>query len=61
MPFSALALAALIEGRADQAWAKALLRPWTLTAWTCLTIGIGLGSYWAYYELGWGGWWFWDR
>ncbi len=58
VPFS-LALAALIEGRADQAWAKAL-RPWTLVAWTCLTIGIGLGSYWAYYELGWGGWWFWD-
>jgi cytochrome c-type biogenesis protein CcmF len=58
VPFS-LAIAALIEGRADQAWAKAL-RPWTLAAWTCLTIGIGLGSYWAYYELGWGGWWFWD-
>ncbi len=58
VPFS-LALAALIEGRADQAWAKAL-RPWTLMAWTCLTFGIGLGSYWAYYELGWGGWWFWD-
>ncbi len=58
LPFS-LALAALIEGRADQAWARAL-RPWTLLAWTCLTLGIGLGSYWAYYELGWGGWWFWD-
>ena len=58
VPFS-LAIAALIEGRADQAWAKAL-RPWTLIAWTCLTLGIGLGSYWAYYELGWGGWWFWD-
>lgn len=58
VPFS-LALAALIEGRADQAWAKAL-RPWTLAAWTCLTVGIALGSYWAYYELGWGGWWFWD-
>lgn len=58
IPFS-LALAALIEGRADQAWAKAL-RPWTLIAWTCLTFGIGLGAYWAYYELGWGGWWFWD-
>lgn len=58
VPFS-LALGALIEGRADQAWAKAL-RPWTLVAWTCLTLGIGLGSYWAYYELGWGGWWFWD-
>jgi cytochrome c-type biogenesis protein CcmF len=58
VPFS-LALAALIEGKADQAWARAL-RPWTLIAWTCLTFGIGLGSYWAYYELGWGGWWFWD-
>ena len=58
VPFS-LALAALISGRADQAWAKAL-RPWTLAAWTFLTVGIGLGSYWAYYELGWGGWWFWD-
>lgn len=57
-PFS-LAIAALIEGRADQAWARAL-RPWTLAAWTSLTLGIGLGSYWAYYELGWGGWWFWD-
>ncbi|MGE0741054.1 MAG: heme lyase CcmF/NrfE family subunit [Hyphomonadaceae bacterium] len=58
VPFS-LAIAALIEGRVDQAWAKSL-RPWTLIAWTCLTLGIGLGSYWAYYELGWGGWWFWD-
>jgi cytochrome c-type biogenesis protein CcmF len=58
VPFS-LAIAALIEGNADQAWARAL-RPWTLIAWTCLTLGIGLGSYWAYYELGWGGWWFWD-
>ncbi|MBL8545644.1 MAG: heme lyase CcmF/NrfE family subunit [Hyphomonadaceae bacterium] len=58
VPFS-LALAALLEGRVDQAWARAL-RPWTLIAWTCLTLGIGLGSYWAYYELGWGGWWFWD-
>ncbi|MBN8606775.1 MAG: heme lyase CcmF/NrfE family subunit [Caulobacterales bacterium] len=58
VPFS-LAIAALIEGKADQAWAKAL-RPWTLAAWTFLTLGIGLGSYWAYYELGWGGWWFWD-
>jgi cytochrome c-type biogenesis protein CcmF len=58
VPFS-LALAALITGRADEAWAKAL-RPWTLLAWTCLTLGIALGSYWAYYELGWGGWWFWD-
>jgi cytochrome c-type biogenesis protein CcmF len=58
VPFS-LALAALLEGRADQAWARAL-RPWTLVAWVCLTLGIALGSYWAYYELGWGGWWFWD-
>jgi cytochrome c-type biogenesis protein CcmF len=58
VPFS-LALAALIEGKADQAWARAL-RPWTLAAWMCLTLGIALGSYWAYYELGWGGWWFWD-
>ncbi|MBL8548367.1 MAG: heme lyase CcmF/NrfE family subunit [Hyphomonadaceae bacterium] len=57
-PFS-LALAALIEGKVDEAWARAL-RPWTLAAWTCLTFGITLGSYWAYYELGWGGWWFWD-
>ena len=58
VPFS-LAMAALIEGKADQAWAGAL-RPWTLAAWTFLTVGIGIGSYWAYYELGWGGWWFWD-
>jgi cytochrome c-type biogenesis protein CcmF len=58
VPFS-LAIAALLEGRADQGWATAL-RPWTLAAWTCLTLGIALGSYWAYYELGWGGWWFWD-
>jgi cytochrome c-type biogenesis protein CcmF len=58
VPFS-LAIAALLEGRADRTWAKAL-RPWTLIAWTCLTLGVGLGSYWAYYELGWGGWWFWD-
>jgi cytochrome c-type biogenesis protein CcmF len=58
VPFS-LALAALIEGKADEAWARSL-RPWTLVAWTCLTFGIALGSYWAYYELGWGGWWFWD-
>jgi cytochrome c-type biogenesis protein CcmF len=57
-PFS-LGIAALLEGKADQAWARAL-RPWTLVAWTCLTLGIALGSYWAYYELGWGGWWFWD-
>ncbi|MGE3865693.1 MAG: heme lyase CcmF/NrfE family subunit [Hyphomonadaceae bacterium] len=58
VPYS-LAIAALIEGKADAAWARAV-RPWTLTAWTFLTVGIALGSYWAYYELGWGGWWFWD-
>jgi cytochrome c-type biogenesis protein CcmF len=54
-----LALAALIEGRVDAAWAR-WLRPWTLAAWGLLTIGITLGAFWAYYELGWGGWWFWD-
>ena len=53
------AVAALIEGRIDAAWAR-WVRPWTLAAWVFLTIGISLGSYWAYYELGWGGWWFWD-
>ncbi len=53
------AVAALIEGRVDAAWAR-LVRPWVLAAWIFLTIGITLGSYWAYYELGWGGWWFWD-
>jgi len=53
------AVAALIEGRVDAAWAR-WVRPWTLVAWVCLTIGIMLGSWWAYYELGWGGWWFWD-
>ena len=53
------ALAALIRGRVDAAWAR-WVRPWTLMAWSLLTIGITLGSYWAYYELGWGGWWFWD-
>jgi cytochrome c-type biogenesis protein CcmF len=53
------AVAALIEGRVDAAWAR-WVRPWTLAAWSCLTVGITLGSYWAYYELGWGGWWFWD-
>jgi cytochrome c-type biogenesis protein CcmF len=57
-PFS-LALGALVAGQVDQGWARAV-RPWALTAWTFLTIGIALGSYWAYYELGWGGWWFWD-
>jgi len=58
MAFS-FAVAALIEGRVDAAWAR-WVRPWTLVAWVMLTIGIALGSYWAYYELGWGGWWFWD-
>ena len=53
------AVAALIEGRVDPAWAR-WVRPWTLLAWCALTIGIALGSWWAYYELGWGGWWFWD-
>ena len=53
------AIAALIEGRIDAAWAR-WVRPWTLTAWMFLTLGIAMGSYWAYYELGWGGWWFWD-
>lgn len=53
------AMAALIEGRMDAAWAR-WVRPWTLAAWTFLTGGIAMGSYWAYYELGWGGFWFWD-
>jgi cytochrome c-type biogenesis protein CcmF len=53
------AIAALIEGRIDAAWAR-WVRPWLLSAWMCLTVGIAMGSYWAYYELGWGGWWFWD-
>src|SRR6201996_4524786 len=53
------AMAALIEGRVDAAWAR-WVRPWTLAAWSFLTVGITLGSFWAYYELGWGGWWFWD-
>jgi cytochrome c-type biogenesis protein CcmF len=53
------AVAALIEGRVDAAWAR-WVRPWTLAAWIFLTIGIALGSWWAYYELGWGGFWFWD-
>ena len=54
-----LAVAALIEGRVDAAWAR-WVRPWALAAWSLLTVGIMLGSFWAYYELGWGGWWFWD-
>ena len=55
----AFAIAALINGRLDAAWAR-WSRPWTTVAWSFLTIGIALGSWWAYYELGWGGWWFWD-
>ena len=55
----AFAIAALIGGRLDAAWAR-WSRPWTTVAWMFLTLGIALGSYWAYYELGWGGWWFWD-
>ena len=54
-----LAAAALIEGRIDAAWAR-WVRPWALAAWSLLTVGITLGAFWAYYELGWGGWWFWD-
>ena len=53
------AIAALLEGKLDSAWAR-WVRPWALLAWMFLTIGISMGSYWAYYELGWGGWWFWD-
>jgi cytochrome c-type biogenesis protein CcmF len=55
----AFAVAALIEGRVDAAWAR-WVRPWTLVSWVALTLGIALGSWWAYYELGWGGFWFWD-
>ncbi len=55
----AFAIAALLEGRIDAAWAR-WSRPWTNIAWMFLTLGIALGSWWAYYELGWGGWWFWD-
>ncbi|MGE0388419.1 MAG: heme lyase CcmF/NrfE family subunit [Gammaproteobacteria bacterium] len=58
VPF-AFAIAALLHGRLDLAWAR-WTRPWTLVAWVFLTLGITLGSWWAYYELGWGGWWFWD-
>ncbi|MGH6676699.1 MAG: heme lyase CcmF/NrfE family subunit, partial [Xanthobacteraceae bacterium] len=53
------AVAALLEGRIDAAWAR-WVRPWVLVAWMCLTLGIAGGSYWSYYELGWGGFWFWD-
>ena len=55
----AFAIAALLDGRLDAAWAR-WSRPWTLVAWAFLGLGIALGSWWAYYELGWGGWWFWD-
>jgi cytochrome c-type biogenesis protein CcmF len=55
----AFAIAALIEGRVDAAWAR-WVRPWTLAAWAALTLGIAMGSWWAYYTLGWGGWWSWD-
>ena len=55
----AFAVAALIEGRVDAAWA-CWVRPWTLASWCALTIGIAMGSWWSYYTLGWGGWWFWD-
>ncbi len=55
----AFGCATLLEGRLDSAWAR-WTRPWTLAAWLFLTVGIALGSWWAYYELGWGGWWFWD-
>jgi cytochrome c-type biogenesis protein CcmF len=55
----AFAVAALLEGRLDPRWAR-WTRPWTTVSWMFLTVGIALGSWWAYYELGWGGWWFWD-
>ncbi|MCH8135611.1 MAG: cytochrome c biogenesis protein CcsA, partial [Proteobacteria bacterium] len=55
----AFAIAAMLSGDLDQKWAK-WTRPWTTVAWLFLTVGIALGSWWAYYELGWGGWWFWD-
>jgi cytochrome c-type biogenesis protein CcmF len=58
VPF-ACAVAALLEGKLDSAWAR-WVRPWTTVSWLFLTMGIALGSFWAYYELGWGGWWFWD-
>jgi len=58
VPF-AFAVAALLSGSLDKNWAR-WTRPWTITAWMFLTVGIALGSWWAYYELGWGGWWFWD-
>ena len=60
LPFLfAFAVAALLGGRLDVAWAR-WMRPWTTASWVLLTLGISLGSYWSYYELGWGGWWAWD-
>ena len=56
----AFAMASLISGQLDATWAR-WSRPWTTVAWAFLTFGIALGSWWAYYELGWGGWWFWDQ
>lgn len=56
----AFAIASLMTGKLDSAWAR-WSRPWTMAAWVFLTLGIVLGSWWAYYELGWGGWWFWDQ
>jgi cytochrome c-type biogenesis protein CcmF len=58
VPF-AFAVAAMLDGKMDSAWARTV-RPWTILPWIFLTVGIALGSWWAYYELGWGGWWFWD-
>ena len=55
----AFAFAAMLEGKLDQTWAR-WTRPWTTVAWMFLTVGVALGSWWAYYELGWGGWWAWD-
>ena len=55
----AFAIAALLGGKLDAAWAR-WSRPWATAAWAFLTFGVALGSWWAYYELGWGGWWFWD-
>ena len=55
----AFACAAMLEGKLDQVWAR-WTRPWTTVAWCFLSVGIALGSWWAYYELGWGGYWFWD-
>src|SRR3546814_9683916 len=56
----AFAIAALLAGQLDSTWAR-WSRPWATAAWLFLTLGIALGSWWAYYDLGWGGWWFWDR